>query len=268
MADRRLGCALYDSAQTYQLAIFPQARAAIPATTAGIVLGVSVFVGMHVANQSVLRGFSETVDRIAGKTQPQVTAGESSFDENVLDRVQSAPSVQVAVPVIESVVNLKDKEQGSLLVLGVDMTGDRSLRDYDLESGEEAIVDDPLVFLAQPDSLIVTQPFAERNGLDVGGELVLGTAVGEKAFVIRGIMKPSGLTSAFGGNLAILDIYAARRRCSAAVGSSTALISRSRRIEQSPTASVSSSRCSDLVFKLRHRRLAGSNSRRCSLPTR
>ena len=45
------------------------------------------------------------------------------------------------------------------------MTGDRSLRDYDLESGDEAVVDDPLVFLAQPDSLIVTREFAERNGL-------------------------------------------------------------------------------------------------------
>ena len=32
------------------------------------------------------------------------------------------------------------------------MTGDRSLRDYDLESGDEAVIDDPLVFLAQPDS--------------------------------------------------------------------------------------------------------------------
>ncbi len=45
------------------------------------------------------------------------------------------------------------------------MTGDRSLRDYDLESGDEAVIDDPLVFLAQPDSLIVTREFAERNGI-------------------------------------------------------------------------------------------------------
>ena len=45
------------------------------------------------------------------------------------------------------------------------MTGDRSLRDYDLESGDEAVIDDPLVFLAQPDSLIVTDEFAKRNGL-------------------------------------------------------------------------------------------------------
>ena len=42
-------------------------------TIAGIVLGVAVFVGMHTANQSVLFAFSTTVDRIAGKTELQVT---------------------------------------------------------------------------------------------------------------------------------------------------------------------------------------------------
>ena len=40
-------------------------------TTAGIVLGVAVFVGMHTANQSVLYAFSRTVDRIACKTELQ-----------------------------------------------------------------------------------------------------------------------------------------------------------------------------------------------------
>jgi hypothetical protein len=43
-------------------------------TTAGIVLGVAVFVGMRTANTSVLFAFSRTVDRIAGKTELQVTA--------------------------------------------------------------------------------------------------------------------------------------------------------------------------------------------------
>ena len=58
-------------------------------TTAGIVLGVAVFVGMHTANQSVLLAFSRTVDRIAGKTELQVTAGETGFDEDILDKVGS-----------------------------------------------------------------------------------------------------------------------------------------------------------------------------------
>src|SRR5438105_14004591 len=80
-------------------------------TTAGIVLGVAVFVGMHTANQSVLFAFSKTVDRIAGKTELQVTAGEAGFSEEVLDRVQSASTVRVAVPVIEAVVDSGVKGQ-------------------------------------------------------------------------------------------------------------------------------------------------------------
>src|ERR1700716_1650355 len=137
-------------------------------TTAGIVLGVAVFVGMHTANQSVLFAFSKTVDRIAGKTELQVTAGESGFDEDVLENVQAASSVRVAVPVIEAVVDTNIKGQGHLLVLGIDMTGDRSLRDYDLDSGDDAVIDDPLVFLAQPDSIILSKEFADKNHIVVG----------------------------------------------------------------------------------------------------
>ncbi len=180
-------------------------------TTAGIVLGVAVFVGMHAANESVMFAFSNTVDRIAGKTELQVTAGEAGFPEEVLDKVQAASSVRVAVPVVEAVVDTKLQGQGNLLVLGIDMTGDRSLRDYDLESGDEAVVDDPLVFLAQPDSIIVSKEFADRNGLGVGRTLTLGTVEGDRRFTIRGVMKSSGLTSAFGGSLAIMDVYAAQK---------------------------------------------------------
>ncbi len=180
-------------------------------TTAGIVLGVAVFVGMHTANQSVLFAFNSTVDRIAGRTELQVTAGETGFSEEVLETVQSARSVRVAVPVIEAVVDSGIPGVGSLLILGVDMTGDRSLREYDLESGDAAVIDDPLVFLAQPDSLMVTTEFASANRLAPNSALTLGTAFGARRFTVRGIMKSSGLSRAFGGNLAIMDIYAAQR---------------------------------------------------------
>jgi putative ABC transport system permease protein len=178
-------------------------------TTAGIVLGVAVFVGMHTANSSVLLAFSRTVDRIAGKTELQVTAGEAGFHEEVLEKVQAASSVRVAVPVIEAVVDTNLKGQGNLLVLGVDMTGDRTLRDYDLD-GDDAVIDDPLVFLAQPDSIILSKEFAEKNQIAVGTRVTLGTVEGPKPFTVRGVMKSSGLTSAFGGNLAVMDIYAAQ----------------------------------------------------------
>lgn len=180
-------------------------------TMAGIVLGVAVFVGMRTANQSVLFAFAQTVDRIAGKTELQVTAGETGFGEEVLDAVQSASTVRVAVPVIEAIVDSNLKGQGSLLVLGIDMTGDRSLREYDVDNGDEAAIDDPLIFLAQPDSIILSKAFADRNAIAANSRLRLGTAEGEKTFTVRGIIKASGLASAFGGNLAIMDVYAAQR---------------------------------------------------------
>ena len=92
------------------------------------------------------------------------------------------------------------------------MTGDRSLRDYDLDSGDEAVIDDPLVFLAQPDSIILTKEFADKNRLARRQPAAARhRARATKQFTVRGIMKSSGLTSAFGGNLAIMDIYAAQK---------------------------------------------------------
>ena len=180
-------------------------------TIAGIVIGVAVFVGMHTANQSVLYGFASTIDRIAGKTELQITAGEPGFEEDVLEKAQSARAVRVAVPAIEAVVDTKIAGQGNLLVLGVDMTGDRSLRDYDLDSADDSAIDDPLVFLAQPDSIILTKQFADKNHLAVNDTIALGTVLGERKFTIRGLMKTGGMTSAFGGNLAVMDVYAAQR---------------------------------------------------------
>ncbi len=180
-------------------------------TTAGIVLGVGVFLGMHTANQSVLFALHQTVDRVAGATELQVTAGESGFDEEVLERVQAQPEVRVAVPVIEAVVDTGLPGQGSIMILAVDMTGDRSLRDYTIESGDDSIVDDPLVFLAQPDSLIVTREFADRNRLQSNSRIPMQTMEGPREFVVRGIMAPGGLAKAFGGNLAIMDVYAAQK---------------------------------------------------------
>ncbi len=180
-------------------------------TVAGIALGVALLVGMHTANDSVLKAFGDTVDRIAGKAQLQVAAGDAGFNEEILERVQSVPEVAVAAPVIEAEVDTGLKGQGKLLIVAVDMTGDQGLRDYDLDSGGADAIDDPLVFLAQPDSLILTRAFAERNGIGVGSRISFDTMQGPRDFTVRGLLKAGGMAQAFGGNLAVMDIYAAQQ---------------------------------------------------------
>ena len=61
-------------------------------TTMGVVLGIAVFVAMHTANQRVVAAFSDTINRIAGKTDLQITAGEAGFSEEVLEKVQTGES--------------------------------------------------------------------------------------------------------------------------------------------------------------------------------
>jgi len=180
-------------------------------TLSGIVLGVAVFIAMNTANRSIFHAFDQTVDQIAGATQLQVTAGEFGFEESTLERVQAVPEVGVAVPVIESIVDTADSTEGSLMLLGIDMTGDRSLRNYALEDANASAMDDPLVFLAQPDSLMVTADFARRHGLAAGRAISLRTIQGDRPFTVRGVMAAGGLSQAFGGNLVVMDIYAAEK---------------------------------------------------------
>src|SRR5260370_13156188 len=115
-----------------RLISWPYARKHLPRcllTTAGIVLGVAVFVGMHTANQSVLAAFHQTIDRIAGSTQLQVSAGEPGFDEDALEKVQNVREGRAASPALEATVSIPRR---NLLILGVDTLGHRRLRTCDL----------------------------------------------------------------------------------------------------------------------------------------
>src|SRR5258708_36669132 len=88
-------------------------------TVAGIVLGVGVLVGMRGANESAMGSFSDTVNKIAGSTQLQVSSGDTGFPEEVLERVQSVPGVRVAAAVMRAGAGTRLPGRGKLLLLGV-----------------------------------------------------------------------------------------------------------------------------------------------------
>ena len=117
-------------------------------TVFGIVLGVAMFSAIRSASSSLSKSLSDTIGQIAGNAVLQVTAVAGGLPEDVVDRVRATEGVRAAVPVIESVVRTADATEGNMLILGVDMGGDRSMRDYALEGDEDAI-SDPLGFLAQ-----------------------------------------------------------------------------------------------------------------------
>jgi putative ABC transport system permease protein len=184
-------------------------RLRVALTVLGIALGVGVYFAVGTANAALLESLALTVERLAGKSTLEVTAGETGFPESTLELVRAVPGVQVAEPVIEVIARTGYTDEGNLLILGVDATGDQQLREfqYDLALSQLA---DPLSYLAEPNSLLLSRAFAGRHGLKVGDSLPLFTANGRQNFTVAGLFKPTGIGSVFGGNLAVMDIYAAQ----------------------------------------------------------
>jgi putative ABC transport system permease protein len=178
-------------------------------TTLGIALGVAVFFAIRTGNATLLDSLRSTVEKLAGKATLQISAGESGFSEKVLDTVRATPGVQLAEPVIETLVQTSFADEGALLILGVDTTGDQQLRDYQFDRAQTQI-SDPLVFLAQPNSILLSRSFADRHGLKVGDKLQLFASDGKKDFTVQGTFKPVGVGDVFGGNIAVMDVYSAQ----------------------------------------------------------
>ncbi len=184
-------------------------RLRVVMTTLGIALGVAVFFAIRTANSALLESLTLTVERMAGKSTLEVSAGETGFPEETLDTIRTTPGVQLAEPVIEVIVHTALQDEGNLLILGVDTTGDQQLRQYEFDSSKTQIAD-PLTYLAQPNSILLSRAFAERHGLQIGSHLPIFTSHGKMDFVVEGIFKPTGVGEVFGGNIAVMDIYSAQ----------------------------------------------------------
>ncbi len=178
-------------------------------TTLGIALGVAVFFAVRTANSALLDSLSATVERLAGKSTLEITSGETGFPEQVLDTVRATPGVELAEPVIEVIVHTAFADEGNLLILGVDTTGDQQLREYEFDRSQTEIAD-PLTYLAQPNSILLSRSFADRHNLHIGDRIPIFTANGRKDFTVQGLFKPVGVGAVFGGNIAVMDVYSAQ----------------------------------------------------------
>lgn len=187
-------------------------------TFVGIVLGVAVFVAIRIINRSTLSSFSETVNSVAGRAVLEVSGDETGFDESVLDAIRAVPGVEAAVPSVNAIVYGKPDpggrgEQGeaeALYLFGVDILQDQAIRNYQVTDVDED-VPDPLVFLSQPKSILITQDYARRQGLSVDAPIQVRGPEGIVGLKVRGLLKPEGPAKVFGGNFAVMDIFGAQR---------------------------------------------------------
>ncbi len=175
----------------------------------GICLGVAAMLSIDIVNQSVLSSFEDSINSITGRAALQITGAESGFPEQLADRIQQVQGVEYALPVIETNASISGGKERAVMILAVDSLQDHKIRSYRI-TDESADIPDPLMFLAKRDSILLTREMANREGIKIDQEIQVQTVQGIKKFVVRGLLDPDGPAKAAGGDIAIMDVYAAQ----------------------------------------------------------
>ena len=176
----------------------------------GIALGVSVIIAIAVVNRSLTTSFQSTIEQIAGKAVLQVANGESGVAESLFPVIRDTVGVRDAAPAVEGFLPLADAPGERLYVYGVDLLTDSAIRDHQFSDAGFAF-DQALDFIAQPDSIALTESFSRRLNLPLGARLTVLTSAGRREFTVRALLKEQGMAKVFGGSFALLDLPVAQR---------------------------------------------------------
>src|SRR5262245_2076740 len=176
----------------------------------GIAAGVGLIAALGIINVSVLSNFRASLERAAGKAALQVVlgTGEVGFDESAVAAVSTDPEVSNAFGLVRGWLATTDDSGDTLQLFGVDLTTD-AIDSYDVHPVGEEI--DELEFMNDPLSVLLTEEYASRIGVQVGDRVPFASPKGIERLHVRGLLRAEGLATVFGGNLAVMDLPAAQR---------------------------------------------------------
>jgi putative ABC transport system permease protein len=176
----------------------------------GIALGVAVIVAIAVVNRSLTTSFESTIDQIAGKAVLQVANGESGISESLYPIIRDTEGVRDAAAAVEGFLPVLGAPGERLYVYGVDFLTDSAMREHQFSEAQFGF-DQALDFVAKPDSIAITDSFAQRLDVSLGSRLTLLTSQGQRVFTIRALLKEQGTAKVFGGSFALMDLPTAQQ---------------------------------------------------------
>jgi putative ABC transport system permease protein len=176
----------------------------------GIALGVAVIVAIAVVNRSLTTSFQSTIDQIAGKAVLQVANGESGVAESLFPAIRDTAGVLDAAPAVEGFLPVVGAPGERLYVYGVDLLTDFAIREHQFSKTQFGF-EQALDFIAQSDSIALTESFSARLNLPVGAGVTLLTSQGQRRFTVRALLKEQGSAKVFGGSFALMDLPVAQK---------------------------------------------------------
>ena len=149
----------------------------------GIALGVAVYVGVDLANDSARRAFQLSSDLITGSTTHHLMGTRGEIGDTVYRSLRMEYGPVRAAPVIEDEVRLRRLPDRTFTLMGVDPleeTGFRGFSDFVPGGGT-----DFTRLIVEPSAVLVPAPLLEELDLELGAEFDL--LVGGQAKTVRAV---------------------------------------------------------------------------------
>ena len=177
-------------------------------TWLSVVIGVAAVLAVGMSAESARRAYRDMFQAITGRTALELTGvGGSPMNASLLEDVCRTAGVQVAVPLIQrNVIMYYGRGRMKLTALGIDVTRDSAVRDYEVVEGRR---------LSPRGGVLLDASLAKSVDLHVGDPIKLLVRRGLVRSTVVGLVKPrSGAEIASGGVL-FMPLAVAQRRFAA-----------------------------------------------------
>ncbi len=149
----------------------------------GIALGVAVYVGVDLANDSARRAFQLTSDLVTGSTTHHLMGTRGEIADSVYRTLRMEHGPVRAAPVIETEVRVRRLPDRSFTLMGVDPLEESGFRGFSgFVPGRGT---DLTRLIVEPGAVLVPAPLLEELDLESGAEFAL--LIGGEARTIRAV---------------------------------------------------------------------------------
>ena len=174
----------------------------------GIALGVAVFIGVDLANDSARRAFELSEDLVLGRVTHQIVGLDGTLSNSVYRDLRIEHGPVQAAPVVEDEVRLAVSPERRVNVIGIDPLEEAGLRGFTtFLPGDESNLEQLIV---QPMAALIPEALAEELNVSLDDRLELIVDGARTGVLVAGTVREAALDPT-GANLPIvMDIASAQ----------------------------------------------------------
>lgn len=167
----------------------------------GVAIGVAVVIAIDIANDSAGRAFNLSAQSITGRATHRIIDGTGSgLPDDLYRQIRLDLGIRDSAPIISETVRALNMDDTGLRLLGVDPFAEPPFRDYlstinVLGENDSDSFEALTTFIAEPDTVLISETLAQRYDKQPGDMLLLRAGVQRTEVRIIGLLQPQDTVS-------------------------------------------------------------------------